>query len=120
MVCAGGGYLLVNSLREDLPEAGECMTDAPDPNEMSVVGCDSDQAAWSVVGADGAMTQVEFQALTPEDQVCQEHEGTEQALWVTDAWFVDDDTEGTVVCLRRAGEGAEEPRAPEPAESGQG
>lgn len=112
--CVGGGYLLLNSLREDVPQAGECLLDAPDPNDMTVVGCDSDQAAWSVIGADGTMTQAEFQALTPEDGVCQEHAGTEQVLWVTDAWFVDDGTAGTVVCLRRVGEAAQPPGSPPP------
>lgn len=124
VACAGGAYLVLSSLREEVPEAGECLIDAPDANDMTVVGCDSDLAAWSVIGADGTMTQVEFQALTPEDGVCQEHAGAEQVLWVTDAWFVDDDTAGTVVCLRRVGEAVEQPRETprqtEPAEPGSG
>lgn len=109
LVCVVGGVaVLLLGGGGDIPQAGECMSDAVDPNEMEVVACDSPDAAWSVIGSGGSMTRGEFNARSQQQQVCEEHPGTLQALWLTDAVFSSsDDTEGEVVCLGPIGGGEE-------------
>lgn len=109
LLCVVGGVVLVLAGGgTNVPEAGECMTDAVDPNEMEVVACDSADAAWSVIGSGGTMTRAEFNTRSQEQQVCAEHPGTVQALWLTGSLLnSSDDTEGEVVCLGPIGGGEE-------------
>ena len=111
LLCAFAGVAVALLGGADIPQAGECMTDAVDPNDMAVVTCDSPDAAWSVIGSGGAMTRAEFNSRSQEQLVCQEHPGTVQALWLTDTLFgSSDDTKGEVVCLGPV-EGGTEPEA---------
>lgn len=102
--CLGMVAVAVFTGGGDIPEAGDCLTDAADANDMDVVDCGAGDAAWSVLGEDQTMTRGEFSGLTQQDQVCQAYPETQQALWVTEARFgVDDSTEGKVICLQRTG-----------------
>lgn len=102
VACLVGGALLISAARDEIPVVGDCMSHAADPNQMEPVECGEPGADWTVIGVHGTLTRSEFEQLSPENSVCAEHPNTEQALWVTDAWRVDDSTEGQVVCLARA------------------
>jgi hypothetical protein len=98
----GGVVLLGNLLREEVPEVGECLNDAPAADDMEVVDCAAAEAAWRVIGNDGAWTRGEFDAAAQGD-VCQAFAATEQALWVTSSSTVNSGTEGEVICLAPVG-----------------
>jgi hypothetical protein len=103
-VVAIGGVVLVNLLREDLPQVGDCMTDGATADDMEVVACDSPEAAWNVIGSDGTWTWGDFNAAA-QGELCQGFSDTDQALWVSNATSVEDATEGEVVCLAPIGGG---------------
>jgi len=102
---AVGGFFLLSSLREDLPQVGDCLNDAPTADEMDVVACDGNDAAWSVIGSDGTWTRGDFDTAG-QGEVCDAFPDTEQALWVTNATTVDSGTEGEVICLAPLSGGA--------------
>jgi hypothetical protein len=98
-----GAVLLVRSvLAEEVPQVGECLDNAANPDDMDVVDCGSAEAAWNVIGNDGTWPRGEFDAAAP-GEVCQAFPETEQALWVTSSATVDSQTEGEVICLAPAG-----------------
>lgn len=93
-----GAVVVASWLGDDLPEAGDCMSNDADPTEIRVVDCGSEEAAWTVVGVDGTWTEQEF-ADAARDRVCQAIPKWDNALWLGEE--TDDGTgEGTVVCLR--------------------
>lgn len=94
----GAGFAAVYLFGEDPPEVGDCLTQAVNADDMSVVDCDSGDAYWTVVANDGNWTHGEFEDAPP-GEVCADHLSTQQALWVTGSRNVADDTEGEVVCL---------------------
>jgi hypothetical protein len=98
----GGVVLLGVLLREEVPEVGQCLDDAPSPDDMEVVDCGSAEAAWSVIGNDGPRTRGEFDQATQGD-LCQAFAETQQAMWVTTSYTVDSSTEGEVICLAPVG-----------------
>jgi hypothetical protein len=103
ILVAVGGVLLVRSLlQEEVPEVGQCLNDAANPDDMEVVDCGSAEAAWSVVGSHGALTRGEFDQATQGD-LCQAFPETQQAMWVTSSLTVDSGTEGEVICLAPVG-----------------
>ena len=102
-VAAAAGFVALTLLSEDLPAAGDCLTDASVPDEMTVVDCGSSEAFWTVVGLDGTWAHGDFEAATA-GEVCAGFPTSQQALWVSNARTVSADTEGQVVCL--------EPHAP--------
>lgn len=93
-----GAVLVVRMLGEEVPTVGDCLTDAPAPDDMEIVDCDSDQAFWSVIGNDGSWTRGEFDTAE-QGALCEGFEATERALWVTSSRSVDEGTGGEVVCL---------------------
>jgi hypothetical protein len=97
-LAVAGVWLVVNLIEEDVPTVGDCLTDQPDPDDMEIVGCDSGEAFWSVIGNDGSWTRGDFDTAEP-GELCEEFEATERALWVTSARSVDAGTGGEVVCL---------------------
>lgn len=94
-----GGLVIASILGGGDPEAGDCMNDSALASEMEVVDCDSGEAVWSVIGVDTGWTFGDFEAA-PLAEVCQDHPGAVQALWITDSSDVSDGTDGDVVCLR--------------------
>jgi hypothetical protein len=101
LLVVGGVFLVMNVLREEVPQVGECLNEAS-PEDMEVVDCGSAEAAWNVVGSDGTWTRGDFDAAAQGD-VCQEFPETQQALWVTESPTVDSGTEGEVICLAPIG-----------------
>ncbi|HEY8473449.1 MAG TPA: hypothetical protein VIL37_12555 [Natronosporangium sp.] len=93
-----GGYFVLRALAEDLPQVGDCLTNAADANDMEVIACDSPDAAWSVIGSDGDWTRGEFDSAG-QGEVCASFPETQQALWVTSAAQVQSDTVGELLCL---------------------
>lgn len=93
-----GAVVVANQLGDDLPEAGDCMSNDADPTEIRVVDCGSEEAAWTVVGVDGSWTEQEF-AESTRDRVCQAIPKWDNALWLGEE-SDDGSGEGTVVCLR--------------------
>jgi hypothetical protein len=99
VLAVAGVLALVLLSGEEVPAVGECMTDSTDPTQMGVVGCDSEQAAWQVIGHDGSVTEEEFDQATRED-ICQQFPDWENALWLRTNVI---SGEGEVVCLVPAG-----------------
>jgi hypothetical protein len=99
VLAVAGVLALVLLSGEEVPAVGECMTDSADPTQMDVVGCDSEQAAWQVIGHDGNVTEDEFDQATRED-ICQQFPDWENALWLRTNVL---SGEGEVVCLVPAG-----------------
>jgi hypothetical protein len=98
-----GAALLVRSvLTEEVPQVGDCLNNAANPDDMDVVDCGSADAAWSVIGNDGTWTRGDFDAAT-QGEVCQAFTDTQQALWVTSSPTVNSGTEGEVICLAPVG-----------------
>jgi hypothetical protein len=97
-VAAAAGFVALTLLSEDLPAAGDCLTDASVPDEMTVVDCGSSEAFWTVVGLDGTWTHGDFEAATA-GEVCAGFPTSQQALWVSNARTVAAGTDGQVVCL---------------------
>jgi hypothetical protein len=98
LALGAAGFVVLNLLREELPQVGDCLNDAASVDDMHVVACDSAEAAWAVVGEDGVWTRGDFDAAGP-GEVCQAYPTTEQAMWVTSARSMGAATEGKVVCL---------------------
>jgi len=104
LICVAGGVVFLTSAGDEIPEAGQCLNDAPQATDMEVVDCGATDAAWTVLGTGGTMSRGEFSTLTADADVCDAYPTTERALWVTDAFFgVNDDTEGEVICLASVG-----------------
>lgn len=97
-VVAGLGLLALSMLRPKPPAVGDCLTDAPSFDDMTVVDCASATAYWRVAGNGGTWTWADFHATAP-DEVCADFPTTLQALWFSDQTNVTDRTEGEVVCL---------------------
>lgn len=97
-VAGATGVAVVQLLREDAPEVGDCLTREAVNDDIDIVDCGEGAAHWRVIGHDGAWTQGEF-AQASDDEVCADHPDTQQALWVTAARDVSDDSDGEVVCL---------------------
>jgi hypothetical protein len=97
-LAAAGVWLVVNLLEEEVPTVGDCLTDQPDPDDMEIVGCDSGEAYWSVVGTDGSWTRGDFDSAE-QGELCDGFEATQRALWVTSERDVKPGTGGEVVCL---------------------
>jgi hypothetical protein len=97
-LAVAGVWLVVNLLEEEVPAVGDCLTDAPAPDDMEIVGCDSGEAFWSVIGDDGSWTRGDFDAAEV-GELCEEFDATQRALWVTGERDVEAGTGGEVVCL---------------------
>ncbi|MPZ25978.1 MAG: hypothetical protein GEV12_05895 [Micromonosporaceae bacterium] len=96
-----GAVAVANQLGDDLPEAGDCMSNDADPTEIRVVDCGSEDAAWTVIGQDGTWTEREFDEAD-RNRICQAFPKWDNALWLGEE--TDDRSgEGTVVCLTVAG-----------------
>jgi hypothetical protein len=97
-LAVAGVWLVVRMIEEEVPAVGDCLTDAPAADDMEIVGCDSGEASWSVIGNDGSWTRGDFDAADM-GELCDEFEATQRALWVTSERDVEAGTGGEVVCL---------------------
>lgn len=99
VLAVGGLVVAAVVFGEDVPEVGECLTQAADPADIDVVDCESDRAAWRVIGHHGTLTEEEFAQVSRAD-VCQAFPDWENALWLRTNLLGGD---GQVVCLVPAG-----------------
>lgn len=88
---------------DDVPAVGDCMNAAADANDMGVVDCGSEDAAFRVVGNDGAWVWQDFEAAANAggEGICEEHPQHSTALFVGEG--DEPDSEGEVVCLEPTG-----------------
>lgn len=102
VLAVAGVVVIVTQFGSEVPAVGECLNHSDDPTEMEVVACDSDQAAWQVIGhEEGTLTEQEFDQIS-RDEVCQAFPDWENALWLRTNVLTG---EGQVVCLDTTGAG---------------
>lgn len=91
------------NLSRQVPDVGECITQASlFGSETEVVGCDSADAAWQVLGNAGEYTEGEFdtavQDAAGQEELCGAYPESGYILWIGE--ITDDQSgSGEVVCL---------------------